>query len=125
MSESTPITNRKFASDDKRFGVACRLAGTEVTKRQASKFRRGLGLAYAAIGPFIGGYAVKRGHLQADLNKTKTALARKTAQFEGLDDPVSKEAKELSGEIEDLEQRTREIEDKLASLDSDFKILKG
>jgi len=39
------VTNRDFMKDD-HFVKACEKAGTPVTKRQASKFRRGIGKAY-------------------------------------------------------------------------------
>lgn len=41
-------TNTKFMKDDKSFNDACKMAGITPTKRQASKYRRGLGLAYQA-----------------------------------------------------------------------------
>lgn len=43
MSETT---NRLFADSNDLFKKACELAGTPVTKRQASKFRNGRGCAF-------------------------------------------------------------------------------
>ena len=42
------LTNAKFAQTAKGFNDACNMAGIKPTKRQASKYRRGLGLAYQA-----------------------------------------------------------------------------
>lgn len=39
--------NKEFASTDQLFRKACDLAGVQPTKRQASKWRRGLGAAYS------------------------------------------------------------------------------
>ena len=39
------MNNAEFARQDRVFGVACGLAGTKKTKRQASKFRNGTGAA--------------------------------------------------------------------------------
>jgi hypothetical protein len=39
------VTNRVFAETDKRFVAACRAAGIPATVRQASKYRRGYGIA--------------------------------------------------------------------------------
>ena len=44
--EERKITNDQFANTDRAFGEACRKAGIKDTKRQASKFRRGFGLAF-------------------------------------------------------------------------------
>ena len=44
------LTNRQFSKQDKAFQDACKAAGIEPTHRQASKFRRGIGAAYAAKG---------------------------------------------------------------------------
>jgi len=38
-------TNAKFAKDNRAFAIACGLAKTPVTTRQASKYRRGKGKA--------------------------------------------------------------------------------
>ena len=43
------LTNREFAQADAAFAVACSKAGIERTKRQASKFRRGVGRAYTMM----------------------------------------------------------------------------
>ena len=40
------MTNREMTKNDKTFLKACENAGVDPTKRQASKFRRGMGLAY-------------------------------------------------------------------------------
>ena len=40
------VTNRMFAQTDTPFRAACRAAHIEPTRRQASKFRRGEGLAF-------------------------------------------------------------------------------
>ena len=42
------MTNREMAATDKAFRAACAAAGVEPTKRQASKFKRGLGQASRA-----------------------------------------------------------------------------
>lgn len=42
-------TNRFFASDDLLFNVACKLAKTPATKRQASRWRSGKGKAYSFL----------------------------------------------------------------------------
>ena len=42
------LTNALFAKNDQAFKNACKVAGIEPTKRQASKYRRGLGLAVAS-----------------------------------------------------------------------------
>ena len=39
------VTNANFAKRNERFLAACEVAGTEPTRRQASKFRRGRGKA--------------------------------------------------------------------------------
>lgn len=39
-------THADFAKDNKQFKEACERANVKPTKRQASKFRRGFGLAY-------------------------------------------------------------------------------
>lgn len=39
------MTNQKFSKADRLFIEACKMANVEVTKRQASKFRRNIGLA--------------------------------------------------------------------------------
>jgi len=44
------MTNRKFAETNKHFKECCLKAEVEATMRQASKFRRGIGAAYAAKG---------------------------------------------------------------------------
>jgi len=41
-------TNRSVAANNKLFKLACESAGIKPTKRQASKFRMGKGLAYKA-----------------------------------------------------------------------------
>ncbi len=41
------ITNAEFAHTDELFRMACQLAGIAPSKRQASKYRAGLGKAYA------------------------------------------------------------------------------
>lgn len=43
---STRVTNRKFAESDELFKKACTDIGIKPTKRQASKFRLGRGLAF-------------------------------------------------------------------------------
>ncbi len=40
------MTNQEFAKNDKRFRIACGDAKVDPTRRQASKFQNGLGLAY-------------------------------------------------------------------------------
>jgi hypothetical protein len=40
------VTNKKFAEQDEIFKKACDVAGIKPTKRQASKFRLGKGLAF-------------------------------------------------------------------------------
>jgi hypothetical protein len=42
------LTNAQFAARDKAFGFACEKAKVKPTRRQASKFRNGRGLAYKA-----------------------------------------------------------------------------
>lgn len=42
------ITNRQMTEQDAGFVEACQKAGIKATKRQASKYRRGLGAAYNA-----------------------------------------------------------------------------
>jgi len=42
------MNNREFAEKDEQFKKCCELAKVKPTKRQASKFRRGKGLAYKA-----------------------------------------------------------------------------
>ena len=44
------MTNRTFAEKNKHFQECCLKAEVEATMRQASKFRRGIGAAYAAKG---------------------------------------------------------------------------
>lgn len=44
------MTNRKFAETNRHFQECCAKAEVEATMRQASKFRRGKGAAYAAKG---------------------------------------------------------------------------
>ena len=41
------LTNRQFAKKDKLFNKACVAAGIKATVRQASKYCRKVGLAYA------------------------------------------------------------------------------
>ena len=40
------MTNKEFAKTDPKFRAACERAGIEPTARQASKYRRGFGLAF-------------------------------------------------------------------------------
>ena len=40
------LTNFEFSLQDKHFQDACKVAGVAITRRQASKYRRGRGLAY-------------------------------------------------------------------------------
>lgn len=40
------MTNKEFSEQDKIFNKACEIAGIKSTKRQASKYRNGKGLAY-------------------------------------------------------------------------------
>ena len=40
------MTNAEFAKADKKFIEACEAAGIKSTRRQASKFLMGMGLAY-------------------------------------------------------------------------------
>lgn len=40
------MTNKEFSEQDKVFNKACNIAGINPTKRQASKYRNGRGLAY-------------------------------------------------------------------------------
>ena len=44
------MTNRKFAEENRHFKECCEKAGITPTMRQASKFRRGLGDAFACKG---------------------------------------------------------------------------
>lgn len=44
------VTNREFSEVDTKFREACKAAGVQPTKRQASKYRRGLGSAFKAEG---------------------------------------------------------------------------
>ncbi len=46
MSQSIGATHREFVKDSKTFQDACEAAEIEPTIRQASKFRRGMGVAY-------------------------------------------------------------------------------
>lgn len=41
---SKEMTNREFAEKDRNFQKACEAAGIPPTKRQASKYLRGIGL---------------------------------------------------------------------------------
>jgi hypothetical protein len=43
------IDNRQFADENKEFKMACDMAKIPPSKRQASKYRRGLGLAYRSV----------------------------------------------------------------------------
>jgi len=45
-SEKKRVDNRAFAETDKQFQRSCEKAGVSPTKRQASKYRRKVGLAY-------------------------------------------------------------------------------
>jgi len=49
MAEVTEITNAFFAKNSKTFIKACKKADIPPTSRQASKFRRKMGLAYSTI----------------------------------------------------------------------------
>lgn len=40
------LTNKEFAKTDEAFRNTCAVVGISVSTRQASKFRRGLGVAY-------------------------------------------------------------------------------
>ena len=40
------LTNQDYAQQNEVFREACHIAGVEATKRQASKFRLGVGTAY-------------------------------------------------------------------------------
>jgi len=40
------VTNQEFAKTNSKFKAACEAAGIEPTQRQASKWRRKVGLAY-------------------------------------------------------------------------------
>lgn len=42
-------TNKEYAEDNNSFGKACVIANAKVTTRQASKFRRGRGIAWKVI----------------------------------------------------------------------------
>lgn len=44
--QPTKVTNKKFAEMDEAFKNACIKANIQPTKRQASKFRRGKGIAF-------------------------------------------------------------------------------
>jgi len=46
---SKKMTHREFADNDELFREACNQAGIEVTKRQASKWRSGRGIARSFI----------------------------------------------------------------------------
>lgn len=123
MSEST-LTNSKFAESDEKLNVACGLAGIPPTKRQASKFRRGLGSAHAAMSSFIGGgYVTRRDHLQSELTELKKQLESATARLEKLEDKSSKEAKAVSSEIEGIEGRIKDVESKLGNLKAKYETL--
>lgn len=43
------VTNRKFAENDTIFNSSCSEAGVNPTKRQASKFRLGKGIAFKTM----------------------------------------------------------------------------
>jgi predicted HicB family RNase H-like nuclease len=47
--KSVRVTNRKFFESDEYFIKACSEASVTPTKRQASKFRLGRGLAYKTL----------------------------------------------------------------------------
>jgi len=47
MSEKKKITNQEYSKTEK-FQLLCSNAGTEATRRQASKFRNQKGLVYRA-----------------------------------------------------------------------------
>jgi hypothetical protein len=49
VEKPTRVFNRAFAGQDENFKRACFDAGVEPTKRQASKFRRGIGRAHKAL----------------------------------------------------------------------------
>jgi hypothetical protein len=51
--EKVEVTNREFAMADGLFRAACARAGVEPTRRQASKFRRHVGRAWAARTPSL------------------------------------------------------------------------
>ena len=48
-AKMTKMTNREFSTTSDQFQEACLEAGVKVTKRQASKFRRGTGLAFKML----------------------------------------------------------------------------
>lgn len=54
------MTNREFAKQNDLFKEACEMARTEPTTRQASKFKRGMGLAWKALQDTTGGKEVKK-----------------------------------------------------------------
>lgn len=45
------MTNKEFSKENKNFNEACLNAGINPTKRQASKFRRGKGVAWKSQTP--------------------------------------------------------------------------
>lgn len=48
QTRNTGLYNRDFAKDNPTFKLACEAAGVQPTKRQASKYRRGIGRAFEA-----------------------------------------------------------------------------
>ena len=53
MSSCFRLTNANFAKDYIIFKIACEIADVEPTRRQASKYRRGLGRASKISAPQI------------------------------------------------------------------------
>ncbi len=49
-AQSAEMTNEMFATQDPAFQAACMEANAKPTKRQASKYRNGYGLAARAVG---------------------------------------------------------------------------
>lgn len=49
MKSKKVMTNKEFTGKDETFKNTCKAAGLKVTTRQASKFRRGMGRAYAYL----------------------------------------------------------------------------
>ncbi|OHA07471.1 MAG: hypothetical protein A2934_02485 [Candidatus Sungbacteria bacterium RIFCSPLOWO2_01_FULL_47_10] len=126
MSESTFVVNREFAENDKRFRIACSLAGIQATKRQASKFRRGFGSAEVAMRAFIGGgYAEKSGRLQADMAKATKNLNNLNEELEGMsgDEKSSDQGAALAEAIESAKQKIESLEVDLNGLKINLKIL--
>jgi hypothetical protein len=69
---SDRISNNVFASNDFSFGLACERAGIPTTGRQAGKYRRGMGQAWASRPTAV------------DLGKLTVPKLREAAQRSGI-----------------------------------------